>query len=370
MSIKSYENGWIARFKVGGREFEKRFPTKREAVEYEEVTKGDFRRNRINLPNKVQTRTFQEACDYFYTNYCIPNEQFETKYHFPYLVEFFGADTPISKITKEKVKELYAKMMTDFAPSTVIRKFSTLISLFRENVSHCPVNPAKGIIPKQTRKRAHKPRQKWLTNEEMKKLYDILLNPPPTGKNPGKPLSKEELEENMLFALIDRNTGFRSDNMEDMEWGRDTDFKNNLVWARDTKAGHDYSVPMTPSCRSALQRLWEMKGKPARGKVFRHTNWSHIFTKAFRQLGLNDPKWPKQENAVLHTLRHTFCSYLVMGGYNERTVADLMGWKGTSEFSTYAHLAPSYKQSAINTIDFGYKSEGDKLLEEVKNEGD
>lgn len=73
MSTRSYKQGWIADFWVGPRQIRKKFPSKREAVEYEDVMKGDYRRGKLNLPIKAPVVSFQGACDKYLSQYAIPN---------------------------------------------------------------------------------------------------------------------------------------------------------------------------------------------------------------------------------------------------------------------------------------------------------
>ena len=107
-----------------------------------------------------------------------------------------------------------------------------------------------------------------------------------------------------------------------------------------------------------------MKGKPSLGKCFRQINWSIKIIRMFKKLGWNRPDMPKSERAVLHSFRHTFCSQMVMKGYNERTVMAAMGWKSTTQLKTYAHLAPDYLQNAVNTVDCGPKEDVPQVLKE------
>ena len=110
---------------------------------------------------------------------------------------------------------------------------------------------------------------------------------------------------------------------------------------------------MNGACKEALLRLWEMKGKPSNGRVFRGANWTRIFMRLFVWLGFNTPSTPEEQRAVLHSFRHTWCSHLVMAGYNERTVMGLMGWKTSTPFKHYAHLSPGYLQAAVNDVSCG-----------------
>ena len=58
-----------------------------------------------------------------------------------------------------------------------------------------------------------------------------------------------------------------------------------------------------------------------------------------------------QKRITFHTLRHTFCSHLVMSGTDLNTVRDLMGHKSLDVTMRYSHLNPHHKKHAIDRMD-------------------
>ncbi|MDR3750752.1 MAG: site-specific integrase, partial [Terracidiphilus sp.] len=67
------------------------------------------------------------------------------------------------------------------------------------------------------------------------------------------------------------------------------------------------------------------------------------FATALEQAGIEGVTW--------HTLRHTFASRLVMGGVDLKTVQELMGHKTIAMTARYAHLAPTHKLKALQTLE-------------------
>jgi site-specific recombinase XerD len=59
----------------------------------------------------------------------------------------------------------------------------------------------------------------------------------------------------------------------------------------------------------------------------------------------------KLQNLRFHDLRHTFASDLAMGGFNLRTIQQLLGHRDLHMTSRYAHLSTDHLQQAVNSLD-------------------
>lgn len=143
-------------------------------------------------------------------------------------------------------------------------------------------------------------------------------------------------------------TGFRRGNVLGLRW-EDVNFASGLVWARSTKSGEDYAVPMNDALRATLQALpsrmrsvWVFPDRtgeqPVDGKRFDEK----VFRPAVRRAGILDFRF--------HDLRHTFGSRLVQAGVHIRTVQELLGHKSLRMTERYTHLAPSQKADAVQAL--------------------
>nr|MCR4665749.1 tyrosine-type recombinase/integrase [Desulfovibrio sp.] len=71
-----------------------------------------------------------------------------------------------------------------------------------------------------------------------------------------------------------------------------------------------------------------------------HHQISPGFRLILRDTKLNEGITDPQDKVVLHTLRHTYASWLVQAGLLLYTVQRLMGRKSIIMTQRYAHLAP------------------------------
>jgi integrase len=135
----------------------------------------------------------------------------------------------------------------------------------------------------------------------------------------------------------------------------DLDFDAGTILIRDGKGGVDRHVYLTQPIRDMFSELWDEYGKrgglifPARpgGKQIRV---SPVFARTVDELKLNVGIDDPRQKIVFHTLRHTFASWLVMGGESLVTVKELLGHADISTTMRYAHLAPNIKRDAADRL--------------------
>ena len=153
----------------------------------------------------------------------------------------------------------------------------------------------------------------------------------------------------------------------------DLDFEAGTIHVRDSKGGtrHAYITepiramfdewwtvadkkpglifPAWPGGRKATEEKKKRKLKPfsiqKRGR--RQVRVSPVFARTVDKLKLNDGITDSRQKVVFHTLRHTFASWLVMGGESLQTVQELMGHKDITTTMRYSHLAPDIKRNAV-----------------------
>lgn len=167
----------------------------------------------------------------------------------------------------------------------------------------------------------------------------------------------DPLMQKVITILL--NTGLRRAELVYLEW-EDIDFQNKLIKVQSKpeagfhpKSYKARSVPMNSEVEKTLMDL------PQRGRYvfdngqdqpFRSEKWFWVRFKAIlRKAGV--------KNACVHTLRHTFASYLVMSAVDLRTVQALLGHSSITMTERYSHLSPDHKTRAVQVLRFGNRIE-------------
>ena len=152
----------------------------------------------------------------------------------------------------------------------------------------------------------------------------------------------------------------------------DLDFDAGTIHVRDSKGGtrHAYITepiramfaecwtvadkkpgllfPAWPGGRNRVEKRKKPIEAPKGGK--RQIRVSPVYARTVDELKLNAGITDDRQKIVFHTLRHSFASWLVMGGESLQTVMELMGHKDISTTMRYSHLAPDIKRDAVKNL--------------------
>lgn len=129
----------------------------------------------------------------------------------------------------------------------------------------------------------------------------------------------------VLWALF---TGCRAGDILSITWEK---VESDCIFVWDRKNKKDREEPIIPDFKPIVERMRKKKGKVfPKWKLV--SSVSHLFKKYMDKTGLAPMK--------LHGCRHTFGSYLAMGGASQKAIMELLGHKQMSTTERYMHFHP------------------------------
>jgi len=345
MGIYLKKGNWFIDYRVNGRRKREKIGTSKALAETVlkkrkvEIAEGKF----LDI-KKEQKVKFEELSQIYLDIHARPNKK---SYHsdedlIKTLSRFFGGKY-LYEITSMAVEQFKAERAKEVSPATVNRALACLKCMFNKAIEwdKAEVNPVKKVkLFKENNVRV-----RYLEKEEIKKLIDN---------------ASAHLKPILIVAL---NTGMRKGEILNLKW-YDLDFKNNIIYIRESKSGERREVPMNMLVRRTLIAVRKHPDSPyvfcnEKGESFANVRKS--FFTACKKSGILKFRF--------HDLRHTFASHLVMGGVDLNTVRELLGHKSLEMTLRYSHLSPDHKQRAVANLsrqmDTFWTSERNKETEEV-----
>ena len=254
------------------------------------------------------------------------------------LLREFG-QTSISAITQKMVEDFQSQRAQEVKPATVNRSMETLSHLFTKAIDwgYVQINPTQRVKQLET----PPGRIRYLSLEERDRL---LVECAPNL---------------MLYAVVVTalETGMRRGELRGLKW-EDVSFETRTIYLHRTKNNTARAVPISDRLLVLLQTLHSQRvgefvfskldGKP-------YGDWKRSFATACRRAGVKGFRF--------HDLRHTFASYLVMGGVDIRTVQELLGHQDIKMTVRYCQLSQQHLFDAVNKTSRKYQLYPDLLPE-------
>jgi integrase/recombinase XerD len=131
----------------------------------------------------------------------------------------------------------------------------------------------------------------------------------------------------------------------------DIDSLRMLVRVRNGKGGKDRYVPLPQRTLEHLReyfalyrpRPWLFPAKDGKGP-FSPTNLQKTFKAVVRRSGI-------EKDASIHTLRHSYATYLLENGIDIRTIQQILGHKSPQTTAIYTHLTQKTVDRLHATVD-------------------
>ncbi len=262
-----------------------------------------------------------------------------------YILKEFGSRR-VESITLEDIQTLHARLNKTRVRSNriiaLLHKMFNLAVQWRWRAD----NPAAGIKKYQEDKRT-----RWLQEDELKRLLDILE------------ITPHQTTANIIRLLL--LTGARKHEVLTATWDQ-FDLEKG-VWtkrAHTTKQKKMEHLPLSPAALTLLKNVKEekndslflfpgnVKGKPLQDIK---KSWATICKQA------------KLKDFRIHDIRHTYASHLVSSGLSLSIVGKLLGHTQVSTTQRYAHLADEPLREATTLFSEKIKElrNRKKIIEEV-----
>lgn len=253
----------------------------------------------------------------------------QTLKHFRRLIE----SDRLAAITAPQMEAYKARRQKEGAKaSTINRELNTIKAMLNKAVAwgYLSKSPAQTV----KKLKEHKRQVRYLAPNEIKAL---LAEAGPRLRS-------------IVATMI--LTGLRRDELIHLTWS-DLDFEKKLLSVQSKQGWHpkDYEVRHIPLNEKLVQLLSKIKRSQngtyvyttIGGAILNANVLSRDFRKLARQCGA--------KGASIHTLRHTFASYLAMKGVDLYTIQKLLGHSSIKTTEIYAHLAPDYLRAAIAKLE-------------------
>jgi integrase len=191
-------------------------------------------------------------------------------------------------------------------------------------------NPCHGI-----QKYPEKKKERFLTNEELEKLEEILK-------------MQESLGKTSLYSLAAIRmliyTGCRLGEILTLKW-EDVFLEAGYLHLKDSKTG-EKTIPLNGSAKNVLAKLPREEGDPY---VFVGQKPGTCLT-TLKTAWIKIRRLADLEGVRIHDLRHTFASLAIKKGVDLYTVSKLLGHKNIHTTTRYAHLEMKQLIKATNII--------------------
>ncbi len=119
----------------------------------------------------------------------------------------------------------------------------------------------------------------------------------------------------------------------------DIDIKDRTLTVRQGKGGKDRIIPLPKQLTQDLLMWTKMKTFNPEERLFPIT-----------RIRVHQIIKDLNKNIHVHTLRHSYATYLVEQGENLRTVQELLGHSKLQTTTLYTHLSTKHKKKAIDRV--------------------
>jgi integrase len=256
---------------------------------------------------------------------------------------------PLSSIGIEVLEKWRTKRLERVKVATYNGELRVLKTLFSKAVEYgyLETNPFHRL--KQLREEQ---KRLYLTTEELGKLFEYLDVKCATARNRNYRAVYRKFR---MFCEVLLNTGMRRGELLALRL-QHVDFQRNVILLEKTKGKKRREIPMTARVREILTEL-----SPGVFSDMTEDLASHKFADCARAVGIKGLK--------LHSLRHTFGTYLIAMGYDITVVKELLGHEDIKTTLIYAKANPGLLRDAIRSFE-ALSRNGYKMVTRAEDENE
>jgi integrase len=305
--------------------------TKKQAEQVWNLTKADIATGDYRIVGTKKRISFETAVEEFLEKYSKPNKKSYKRdvVSSISLLRFFKAKM-ISDLTPNNVDDyrIYrlntpSRAGKPISKATINRETAFLKTFLNYAVKRkwTVENPLSGY--KQFKEEPKKPNT--ITAEEFDAVYENAA---------------EHLKPILITAL---HTGMRRDEILSLKW-ENVLLDKKYIHVAESKSSRTRNIGINEVLHNTLNSL---KYKSQNENVFTYEgkpikDIKRAFNAALRRAGV--------KKFVLHDLRHTFATNLVLGGFDLRTVQELLGHQSIMMTMKYSHPTPEHKMKAVESL--------------------
>jgi integrase len=137
------------------------------------------------------------------------------------------------------------------------------------------------------------------------------------------------------------------------------DWKANSIFIPDSKNGEPRTITLHPETRTALHRLWVMRGSPSEGPMFLTNRGEPYRDPRDYKIPSGSPIKKAHATACrragivdfhVHDWRHHWASRCVMAGIDLETIRQEGGWKSLRMVERYAAVSAAHRTRAMSKL--------------------
>ena len=323
---------WIDFYFEGSRKRKCIGPVKAMAEEALAAVKADIVRGTFGLKRAKRCPTFKEFAGRYYQVYSEskrPNTKERDRLILKRFCDFIK-NKRLSQITEFDLKRFQTERQLKVSKLSVNRELSGLRHVFNVAIreGHITDSPMQNV---KAFKVEYK-KQHILSEDEMRRLLEA------TGRSQSLHLHS--------ICVVAINTAMRRQEILDLEWN-DLDFFQNGINVKNTKAGRDRWVPMSPELRDMFLKLPSM-GKsdyvfpdPRTGKPHKRF-MRDSFDVAKKRAGI--------EKFRFHDFRHNAATHMLRNGGDIVTVQEILGHSSITLTRRYCQSNSALKAKAVSIL--------------------